>query len=189
MLRTLVISSFVLTLTTGNLAALEAEDVEDIFLGRAVVESDPPGLPEDSSCLGFMVPQASGFFEVPHNDTLASSLFVVPKGTSLIITSFQWQSFDGDGTPTRGDRTHTATITGLLPDPPGGKSFKFIGRTLAPSGIADLDGGVGSSIVMPTGIVFPAGAHICMQVGSSLSPYEGEAVGFIQGFLVKDKRE
>jgi hypothetical protein len=187
MLRTLAISSFVLALTTGSVAALEAENIEDIVLLRAVYNTDPPGPSEDSTCLANMNPFNTGFFEIPHDDITSTTLFVVPDRTNLVITSYQWNSFDGDGTPTEGLLTHASTITGYLPIL-GTKTFKAVGRAFSTSGPADSTGGAGDELVMPTGIVIPAGAHICMQLGSSEGTDNVFGFGFIQGFLVHDKK-
>ena len=97
------------------------------------------------------------------------------------------QYLDGGATPTEQNLFHTAAISGLLPTP-STKEFRFIGKTISPSGISDQFGAVGATLVMPTGIVFPAGAHLCMQIGNSQTPWEGQVIGYVQGYLTKNKK-
>lgn len=185
MLRTFALSVCVFTMTTGSLWALEAKRVDDVVLLRAVVNNDsidPVPVLECDPPLNSN-PSGGSFYEVPLEGPGSLTKYVVPKRHALVVTSFQWVSEDDD--PSNGDPTahqvHIAGFSAVLDGTVNGRS------TVAPSMISDAYGGAGGSVVIPTGVVIPGGATICMQVGASQG-FLGEALGFLQGYLVKGKK-
>jgi hypothetical protein len=178
MLRTLALSTFVFAMTTGSLSALEAESVDDIVLLRAVVNNDPgpPVPPLECDPPLALSTNAASFHEVPAEGPTVLTPYVVPEGRFLVVTSFQWTSEDNNDDSPLANVLHFATFTALL------DGVNANGRTLAPGIISDANGTSTGQLVMPTGIVVPGGATVCMQVGAS-ELYFGEAVGFLQGFL------
>ncbi len=181
MLRTLALSIFFFMMTTGSLWALEAKRVDDVVLLRAIVNNDPGPPVTDLDC----DPPLNGglFFEVPVEGPPSLTEYVVPKGHALVVTSFQWVSEDDDpdnGAPTA-HQVHIAGFSAVVDGNTNGRSI------VAPSMISDAFGGAGGTVVIPTGVVIPGGATICMQVGASQG-FVGEAGGFLQGFLVKGKK-
>jgi hypothetical protein len=180
MLRIFVSSAFVLAMTTGNLWALEAESVDDIVLLRAIINTDDvapvPDLPCDAPF--DQSANARAFFEIPAEGPTSLTPYEVPEGRHLVVTSFQWVSEDDNPAHMAplADVLHFAVFSALL------DGVNVNGRTLAPGIISDANGLANGQLVMPTGIVIPGGATVCMQIGAS-ELYFGEAVGFLQGFL------
>jgi hypothetical protein len=190
MMKKISATMIALFFSTSGVQALEPDSSEEILLLSALIDTFEdldreimcPALPNS--------PSASAFGEVRRDGVILDppKIFLVPEGFDLIVTSFQWFTGITNSGSISGDGAHHVGSILASVQVPGTKSFVPVAGTVAPAGNADALGTSGSSIVMPTGMVIPPNAHLCLQIGSSDSPVDARVVGYIQGYLTKWKK-